>query len=150
MLTNNQLRVLLPQHKMDAYNVPNNRLLRRCLFGRPDPQETRRLLEEQFATDRKMMMLKYNYDILACRFVSNGETVTTTEDNIPAPESTNEELEKRRCSPESEVRHRAGRYAPYNRQTRITGKQREGTVRMFPGLEMGADVGRHRPTSPDL
>jgi hypothetical protein len=134
--------------------LTKTRLLRRCLFGPPDPQETRRLCKEQFATDRQMMLLKYNYDILTCRFVTNncfhedGETVIESED-ILVPESTNE-VETRRCSPESEVRYHAGRYAPYNRQTRITGKQRLGTVPMFPRLEMVVDVGRRRVTSPDL
>jgi hypothetical protein len=140
---------------MDAFDVPKNRLLTRCLFGRADPEETQRLFEEQFATDRQYMKKKYGYDILSCRFVScfhdNGETVTASEDNFLVPESTNEEAEKRHCSPESEVRHRAGRYAPYNkRQTRITGKQRVATVPMFRGLEMGVDVGRRRLISPDL
>jgi hypothetical protein len=149
MLTNNQLRILL------THNEPTNRL-RRCLFGRPDRQETRKLLEEQFATDRQYMITNYKFDILTCRFVSNscfhenGDTVTAFEDNVLVPES-NEEVENRHCSPESGVRHRAGRYAPYNnRQTKITGKRIIGTVPMFPGLEMGVDVGRRRLTSPDL
>lgn len=129
MLTNSQLRFLLPRHNMDAFNVPKNRSLRKCLFGRPDPEETRRLLEEQFAADRRYMITKYNYDLLTCRLVSSnccheyGQTVAESQDNFLVPESTDEEVEKRRCSPESEVRHRAGRYAPYSsRQTKITGK----------------------------
>jgi hypothetical protein len=129
MLTYNQIRILLPQHTVEAFNVPKSRSLRTCLFGRPDPQETRRLGEEQFAVDRQYMRMKYNYDIVTCRFVTNncshenGEALSASEDNFLVPESTNEEPEERRCSPESEVRHRAGRYTPYNRQTRITGKQ---------------------------
>lgn len=125
MLTKKQIRILLPQHKMDAFNVPKSRSPRRWLFGRPDPQETRRLLDEQFAMDRQYMRMKYGYDILTCNFVTNDcsheseQALAASEDNFLVPEPTNE-LEERRSSPESEVRHRAGRYAPYNKQTRIT------------------------------
>jgi hypothetical protein len=100
---------------------------RRCLFGPPDPQETRVLLEDQLATDRRQFLVKYGYDIVTGRFVSSfcsleERRVTASEDNFPqVPEPTGEGAEKRRCSPESQVRHRAGRYAPYDKQTRITG-----------------------------
>lgn len=77
------------------------------------------------------MKMQYNYDILTCIFLTNNcshESGETSEDTFLIPESTNEELEERRCSPESEIRHRASRYAPYNRQTKITGKQAVDTV----------------------
>jgi hypothetical protein len=42
----------------------NSRPPRRCLFGPPDPQETKVLLREQLAADRRQFAKKYNYDIV--------------------------------------------------------------------------------------
>jgi hypothetical protein len=87
------------------------------------------LLEDQLATDRRQFLVKYDYDIVTHRLVTSfcsleEKRVTASEDNFTqVPEPTDEGAEKRRCSPESQVRHRAGRYAPYDKQTRITGKQ---------------------------
>lgn len=138
MLTANQLCVLFPQHVKDPYNnLSKKRSPKICLFGSPDPLETQRLLEEQFLADRELMLRKYSFDIQTFRPVTNvrsvaeGEAVTGSADmsnnflipaGFPLIQATNEDAGQRRCSSESEVRHRPGRHSPYNRQTRITGK----------------------------
>jgi hypothetical protein len=92
------------------------------------------LLEEQFVADRRRYAVKYGYDIATgtfttsvCSLEDHGPT-TVSADNLQLPEPTNEDAE-RHCNTESQVRHRAERYAPYDTQTRIT-----GTVHMFIGL----------------
>ena len=118
MLTSNQLHMLCPQFE-DQLN--NNMKIRskRCLFGSPDPLDTKKLLEEQFMSDRDMMLRKYNFDILTSRPVPSADTVTSERDEGDAVSAS---LSEEKIS-ESEVRHRTGRHSPYNRQTRITGKQ---------------------------
>lgn len=139
MLTANQLCVLYPQHVNNQLNnISKKRSPKRCLFGPPDPLENRRLFEEQFLADRELMLRKYSFDILTSRPVRNlrsadtiaeGESLADPEDvednflipaGFPLIQTTNEEAGQRRCSPESEVRHRPGRHSPYNRQTRQT------------------------------
>jgi hypothetical protein len=126
MLTDNQFCVLFPPYEKDISKIRSSN---RCLFGSPDREETRRLFEEHIAADRQLMIRKYGFDNLTCRTVTNicsfenEEAVTASEDNFLVPDSTNEEVEKRHCSPESKVRRRSERYAPYNRQTKITGKK---------------------------
>jgi hypothetical protein len=128
MLKRNQLRVLLPQLVGDQFKT----LPKICLFGSPDPVETRTLLEEQFIKDREYMLRKYSFDIAKGRPIEKEKTQTEAvamtgshEARIGflIPAATNEEVGKQ-CIPESEVRHRSGRYSPYNRQTRITGKSK--------------------------
>lgn len=133
MLTASQMCVLYPGEVTDQFNGAMRRSPKRCLFGSPDPLETRRLLEEQFLADREMMIRKYGFDILTSRPVASICALEAAEDVckedapkdfvIPLVKSTDEEAQDRSCSPETEVRLRPLRHNPYNRQTRITGKQ---------------------------
>jgi hypothetical protein len=94
--------------------------------------ETRILLEEQFAVDKEYMLRRYGFDIATGRpgtgicSSENEKAVTETlaatgpydrQNSCPVPAAGNQ------CIRESEVRNRSGRYSPYNRQTRITGKR---------------------------
>lgn len=130
MLTRNQLLVLFPQYAGDLCKTRP----KRCLFGSPDPVDTRILLEEQFVMDTKYMLRRYSFDIATGRPVTNfcssdkekAETETVVEtgsddrQNIcPVPAAANEEVGNQ-CIPESEVRNPSVRFRPYNRQTRIT------------------------------
>lgn len=133
MLTRNHLLVLFPQYADDLCKPRPNR----CLFGSPDPMDTRILLEEQFVMDTKYMLRRYSFDIVTGRPVTSicssekekAETKTVAEtgshdrqNSCPVPAATKEEVGNQ-CIPESEVRNRSVRFSPYNRQTRITGKR---------------------------
>ncbi|PSN47438.1 hypothetical protein C0J52_01929 [Blattella germanica] len=133
MLTANQLCILYPNLIADKYN--NNfkkRSPKMCLFGKPDPLETKRLLEEQLLADREMMLRRYSFDILTSRPVRCSLKTVEKSDNaevqhnlvIPvlneALRSSGTEVED--GTNESEVRHRPARFHPYNKQVRITGK----------------------------
>ena len=107
MLTHNQLLILFPQSAMDQCKTRP----KRCLFGTPDPVENRILLEEQFTMDKERMLRRYEFDI-----------ETGSQNSCPFPVATNEEVQNH-CIPESEVRGRSGRYSPYSKQKRITGKR---------------------------
>lgn len=131
MLTRNQLCVLLPE----LAGYPFNNLTKICLFGPPDPAETRRLLEEQFLMDREYMLRRYGFDIASGSLVTG---ICSTKEEDEATEimavtashgtqssflvraATKEEVEKPYI-PESEVRHRSGNCSPCSRQMRITG-----------------------------
>ncbi|KAJ9600777.1 hypothetical protein L9F63_001057, partial [Diploptera punctata] len=128
MLTANQIRVLCPQFADQFNNNLKKRSPKRCLFGSPDPLETKKLLEEQFIADREMMIRKYNFDILTSRPVTNVEHVENSDRDVknnlivsglnPALIPTAKQIEDKKN--ESEVRHKTRRPSPYNRQTRIT------------------------------
>lgn len=134
MLTHNQLLFLFPQNAVDLCKTRP----KRCLFGFPDQVENRILLEEHFAMDRERMLQRYAFDIATGRPVTSitsseneeqAETETVAEtgshdrqNSCPVPAATNEEVENH-CIPESEVRSRSGRYSPYSKQKRITGKR---------------------------
>lgn len=138
MLTANQLCVLYPQYAKNPCNgLPDKRPPKKCLFGPPDPLETRRLFEEQCLADRQLMLRKYGFDILTFRSVPDQRSVTDREAvtgyrdmprnflipaGFPIMQATNDGAGQRFSSSESEVRHRPGRHSPYNRQTRITGE----------------------------
>jgi hypothetical protein len=95
------------------------------------------LLEEQFAIDKDYMIQRYNFDIATGRPVTSissseneeeAETETVAgagshdgQNSCPVPGATNEEVGNH-CIPESEVGNRSGRYSPYSKQKRITGK----------------------------
>lgn len=134
MLTYNQSLFLCPQKAVDLCKTRPNR----CLFGSPDRVETRILLEEQFAMEKGYMLQRYRFDIATGRPVisitssekeEEAETETVAEagshdrqNSCPVPGVTNEEVGNH-CIPESEVRNMSGRYSPYSRQKRITGKR---------------------------
>ena len=130
MLTPNQICVLCPQVADQFNNNLKKRSPKRCLFGSPDPLVTKKLLEEQFIADREMMIRKYNFDILTSRPVTNVHSLETVEDEVKHnllvsglnPGLIPSAVEIEDNTSESEVRHRTGRDSPYNRQTRITGK----------------------------
>jgi hypothetical protein len=133
MLTRNQLRVLFPQLGGNSFKtVP-----KKCLFGSPDPVETRILLEEQFLMDREYVLQRYSFDIatdspVISIYAAEKEKAETEaavtgshgmQNSFLLPAPTSEEVGKQ-CSPESEVRRRSGRCSPYNRQMKITGKSK--------------------------
>jgi hypothetical protein len=132
MLTHNQLLFLFPQNAVDLCKTRP----KRCLFGSPDPVENRILLEEQFAMDKERMLRRYSFDIATGRPVTSirsseneekieTETVAETgcQNSCQILAATNEEVQNH-CIPEFEIRSRSGRYSPYSRQKRITGKRR--------------------------
>lgn len=134
MLTYNQSLFLCPQKAVDLCKTRPNR----CLFGSSDQVETHILLEEQFAIDKGYMLQRYRFDIATGRPVTSissseneeeAETETVAkagshggQNSCPVPGATIEEVGNH-CVPESEVRNWSGRYSPYSRQKRITGKR---------------------------
>ena len=143
MLAHNQFLLLFPQSTVDVCTTRP----KRCLFGSPDPVETRILLEEHFAMDEAYMLRRYGFDIAKgrpVRSISSSENVEEAEAETvavsrnrqnccPVPAATNEEVGNPGI-PESEVRNRSGRYSPYSRQKRITGKRQRVPNEYGPGV----------------
>lgn len=82
---------------------------KRCLFGKSDPEDTARLLQEQIDKDRRRFIARWGVDV-----VHMGVTKPPL---VPAAEPKKKKLKmkKERVSKERRV------LKPYNKQSRITG-----------------------------
>lgn len=87
---------------------------KKCLFGRSDPEDTEKLLEEQRQADKKRFLERYGIDL-------------DDIENRPGPEgSETNKCEQRKSGKSRVARKRTAKSAtackPYNKQARLTGK----------------------------
>ncbi|XP_066998885.2 uncharacterized protein [Anabrus simplex] len=111
-MTAGQCCVLLARSAAEGCGLKGTPVAR-CLFGPPDPAETRKLMEEEFAINRERMLRRWGMDILTL------EQPTTP----PSPAVV--------------------RPTPYSRQTRISdfwrNKRASNSVRSSSGLKTTTD-----------